>query len=83
MVGVYTFVLFGLGLLRLGVVAQDIPETPTLDDVDAQLSAYLELIGNGTVPTATGGSQARSVTLPSGCDLAVRKSHHYHEDINC
>ena len=81
MVGVYTFVLFGLGLLRLGVVAQDIPETPTLDDVDAQLSTYLELIGNGTVPTE--GPQARSLTLPSGCDLAVRKPHNYHEDINC
>ncbi|OBT75586.1 hypothetical protein VF21_05877 [Pseudogymnoascus sp. 05NY08] len=68
MVGVSTFVLFGLGLLRLGVVAQDTPDIPTLDDVDAQLSAYLELIGNGTVTTE--GSQARSLTLPSGCDLA-------------
>lgn len=81
MVGVSTFVLLGLGLLRLGVVAQDIPEIPTLDDVDAQLSAYLELIGNGTV--AAEGPQARSLTLPSGCDLAVRKSHHYLGDINC
>ncbi|OBT52793.1 hypothetical protein VE04_06556 [Pseudogymnoascus sp. 24MN13] len=68
MVGVSTFVLLGLGLLRLGVVAQDTPEIPTLDDVDAQLSAYLELVGNGTV--ATEGPQARSLTLPSGCDLA-------------
>jgi hypothetical protein len=73
MVGVSTFVLLGLGLLRLGAVAQDTPEIPTLDDVDAQLSAYLELVGNGTV--ATEGPQARSLTLPSGCDLAVRKSH--------
>lgn len=80
MVGVSTFVLFGLGLLRLGVVAQDTPEPPTLDDVDAQLSAYLELLGNGTVSTR--GSSARSVTLPSGCELAVRKPHNHHEDIN-
>ncbi|KFZ24020.1 hypothetical protein V502_01502 [Pseudogymnoascus sp. VKM F-4520 (FW-2644)] len=68
MVGVSTFVLFGLGLLRLGVVAQATSEPPTLDDVDAQLSTYLELLGNGTVSTR--GSPARSVTLPSGCDLA-------------
>ncbi|KFY02771.1 hypothetical protein O988_01920 [Pseudogymnoascus sp. VKM F-3808] len=68
MVGVSTLVLFGLGLLRLGVVAQDVSEPPTLDDVDAQLSTYLALLGNGTVSTP--GSQARSVTLPSGCDLA-------------
>jgi hypothetical protein len=74
MVGVSTLVLFGLGLLRLGVVAQDVSEPPTLDDVDAQLSTYLELLGNGTVSAR--GSQARSVTLPSGCDLAVRNPHH-------
>lgn len=80
MVGVSTVVLFGLALLRLGVGAQEYPDPPTLGDVDAQLSSYLELLGNGTV--STGGSQARSVTLPSGCDLAVRKSHHHHEDIN-
>lgn len=80
MVGVSTVVFFGLALLRLGVAAQETPEPPTLDDVDAQLSSYLELLGNGTVSTR--GSQARSVTLPSGCDLAVRKSYHHHEDIN-
>lgn len=80
MVGVSTFVLFGLGLLRVGVVAQDTPEPPTLDDVDAQLSSYLKLVGNGTVSTR--GTPARSVTLPSGCDLAVRKSHRHHKDIN-
>lgn len=80
MVGVSTFVLFGLGLLRLGVVAQATSEPPTLDDVDAQLSTYLELLGNGTVSTR--GSPARSVTLPSGCDLAVRMPHQLHQDIN-
>ncbi|KFY18267.1 hypothetical protein V492_00033 [Pseudogymnoascus sp. VKM F-4246] len=68
MVGVSTFVLFGLGLLRLGVVAQDTPKPLTLDDVDAQLSAYRELLENGTV--AARGTEFRSVTLPTGCELA-------------
>ncbi|KFY43930.1 hypothetical protein V494_01751 [Pseudogymnoascus sp. VKM F-4513 (FW-928)] len=68
MVGVSIFVLFGLGLLRLGVVAQDTPKPPTLDDVDAQLSAYRELLENGTV--AARGTEFRSVTLPTGCELA-------------
>lgn len=80
MVGVSTLVLFGLGLLRLGVAAQDTSEPPNLDEVDAQLASYLQLLGNGTVSTR--GSSARSVTLPSGCDLAVRKSYHHHQDIN-
>lgn len=80
MVGVSTFVLFGLGLLRLGVAAQATIETPTLDDVDTQLSTYLKLLENGTVSARE--TSVRSVTLPSGCELAVRKPHHYHEDAN-
>lgn len=80
MVGVSTFLLFGLSLLRLGVAAQVTTETPTLDDVDTQLSTYLKLLENGTVSAR--GTSARSVTLPSGCELAVRRLHHNHGDAN-
>lgn len=80
MVGVSTFILFGLSLLRLGVAAQATTETPTLEDVDTQLSTYLKLLENGTVSAR--GTPARSVTLPSGCELAVRKTLHNHDDAN-
>ena len=67
MVGISTFVAVVLGLFAFEAVAQN--TTLTLDDVDSQVSDFLQLIQNGSISTR--GTSSRAL-LPSGCALAVR-----------
>jgi hypothetical protein len=67
MTGLSRLVLLVVGLLGFEVFAQN--ATLSLDDVDSQVSDFLQLIQNGSVSTR--GTSSRSL-LPSGCALAVR-----------
>ena len=57
-------VLFVLRLLVLDVAAQN--DTLTLDEVQAQMSSFLNGVENGAL------SARGTDSLPSGCSLAVR-----------
>lgn len=77
MMAITTLVLLFLGLAGFQVLAQDIATPLTLDDVDSQLSSFLELLQSWNLTTRGATSWSRS--LPSGCELAVG-NHHYHPD---
>jgi hypothetical protein len=72
------FVALVLSLFAIESVSQDTTlsqnatisqnTTLTLDDVDSQVSDFLQLIQNGSISTR--GTSAKS-SLPSGCALAV------------
>jgi len=76
MMGITTLVLL-LGLVAFQVLAQDTATPLTLDEVDSQLSSFVELLQNGNLTTRGTNSWSRS--LPSGCELAVG-NHHPHPD---
>lgn len=65
--GISKFVGLFLGLFAFEVVAQN--TTLTLNEVDSQVSDFLQLIQNGSISTR--GTSSRAL-LPSGCALAVR-----------
>jgi hypothetical protein len=67
MMGISTLAFLVLGLFGLEIVAQN--ATLSLDEVDSQVSEFLQLIQNGSISTR--GTSSRSL-LPSGCALAVR-----------
>ena len=67
MVGTSIFVALVLSLFAFEAVSQS--ATLTLDEVDSQISSFLQLIDNGSISTR--GTSSKSLPL-SHCALAVR-----------